>query len=117
MPNIGFAANAKPASRGLCRSGETAGVLTSKNTISSLEEPEERYRCRRSHAATADFDASIRACAKTTGLAIGAADRYIAATAAAHGFMVARRDTGPFEAAGVPLISPWVNGLPFSIPK
>ncbi|MCV9997958.1 type II toxin-antitoxin system VapC family toxin [Pararhizobium sp. YC-54] len=62
-------------------------------------------------AATADFYASIRARAKTAGLAIGAADGYIAATAAAHGFMVATRDTGPFEAAGVPVINPWINGL------
>ncbi|WP_438751478.1 type II toxin-antitoxin system VapC family toxin [Pararhizobium sp. O133] len=60
--------------------------------------------------AAADAYASIRAHAKTAGLAIGVADGYIAATAAAHGFAVATRDTGPFEAAGVPVINPWIGG-------
>jgi predicted nucleic acid-binding protein len=45
--------------------------------------------------------------AKAAGRAIGKADGYIAATAAAHGLMVATRDTSPFEAAGVPIINPW----------
>jgi len=34
-------------------------------------------------------------------------DGYIAATAAARGLMVATRDTGSFEAAGLALINPW----------
>lgn len=34
-------------------------------------------------------------------------DGYIAAIASAKGFMVATRDTSPFEAAGVPTINPW----------
>lgn len=34
-------------------------------------------------------------------------DGYIAAVAAASGFIVATRDTGPFEAASVPFINPW----------
>lgn len=38
---------------------------------------------------------------------IGKADGYIAATAAARGFMVATRDTSPFEAAGLNIINPW----------
>lgn len=57
--------------------------------------------------AAADAYAVIRARAKASGRAIAAADGYIAATAAAHGFTVATRDTGPFEAAGVPAINPW----------
>jgi len=57
--------------------------------------------------AAAHAYALIRARAKAAGKAIGAADGYIAATAAAHGFTVATRDTGPFEAAGLPVINPW----------
>ncbi len=46
--------------------------------------------------------------ARALGQAISVADGQIAAIAAAHGFAVATRDTGPFEAAGVPVIDPWV---------
>lgn len=60
--------------------------------------------------AAADAYAVIRARARAAGKTIGASDGYIAATAAAHGFAVATRDTGPFEAAGVPLINPWEAG-------
>jgi predicted nucleic acid-binding protein len=35
------------------------------------------------------------------------ADGQIAAIAAVHGYTVATRDTGPFEAAGVPVVNPW----------
>ncbi|OHV78440.1 type II toxin-antitoxin system VapC family toxin [Ensifer sp. LCM 4579] len=51
--------------------------------------------------------ADLMARARTTGRAIGKADGYIAATAAARGLMVATRDTGPFEAAGLTIINPW----------
>lgn len=51
--------------------------------------------------------AELMAKARAAGLVIGAADGYIAATAAANGMMVATRDTAPFEAAGVPVINPW----------
>ena len=51
--------------------------------------------------------ADLMAKARAAGLAIGTADGYIAATAAANGMMVATRDTAPFEAAGVPTINPW----------
>ncbi len=59
-----------------------------------------------------DLDASqayaqLMARARQTGKAIGKADGYIAATAAAHGLMVATRDTSPFEAAGLNVINPW----------
>ena len=57
--------------------------------------------------AAADAYALIRARAKAAGKAISAADGYIAASAAAHGFAVATRDTGPFEAAGLSVINPW----------
>jgi predicted nucleic acid-binding protein len=45
--------------------------------------------------------------AKEAGKAVGKADGYIAATAAARGLMVATRDTSPFEAAGLNVINPW----------
>ena len=37
-------------------------------------------------------------------------DGYIAAVAASRGFIVASRDTSPFQAAGVTVINPWVDG-------
>jgi predicted nucleic acid-binding protein len=51
--------------------------------------------------------AVLRARARNQGRAIAPADGYIAATATAHGLMVATRDTGPFEAAGLTVINPW----------
>ena len=51
--------------------------------------------------------AELIAKAQKTGLAIAAADGFIAATAAANGFAVATRDTSPFEAAGATVINPW----------
>jgi predicted nucleic acid-binding protein len=53
--------------------------------------------------------ATIRVRAHKAGKAISAADGYIAATAASRGFAIATRDTGPFEAAGVPVINPWLQ--------
>lgn len=63
-----------------------------------------------------DLDASrtyadIMAQAKTAGKAISNANGYIAATAAAHGFIVATRDTSPFEAAGLDIINPWEGSV------
>ncbi len=51
--------------------------------------------------------ATLRAGARAQGKAIAPADGYIAATAATHGLIVATRDTGPFEAAGLTVINPW----------
>jgi predicted nucleic acid-binding protein len=44
---------------------------------------------------------------RAAGLAIGAADGYIAATAAANHMAVATRDAAAFEGAGIPVIDPW----------
>jgi predicted nucleic acid-binding protein len=55
---------------------------------------------------TMDY-AAIVALSRKTGTAIATADGYIAAIAAANGFYVATRDTGPFQAAGVAVINPW----------
>jgi toxin FitB len=51
--------------------------------------------------------AELMSRARTAGLAIGAADGYIAATAAANRMAVATRDAAAFEAAGIPVIDPW----------
>lgn len=51
--------------------------------------------------------ADLMAKARNVGLAIATADGYIAAIAAANGLVVATRDVGPFEAAGVAVINPW----------
>jgi predicted nucleic acid-binding protein len=52
--------------------------------------------------------AALMAKARDAGLAVATADGYIAAIAAANGLAVATRDTGPFEAAGVTVINPWL---------
>ena len=59
-----------------------------------------------------DLDASrayseLMTAARVAGKAIGKADGYIAASAAARGFAVVTRDTSPFEAAGLTVINPW----------
>ena len=60
------------------------------------------------------FDVSAARCyaqlatkARAAGKGFPTPDGYIAAIACAKGFCVATRDTGPFEAAGVPTINPW----------
>jgi len=51
--------------------------------------------------------AALMAKAKSIGLAIAAADGYIAAIAATNRFRVATRDISPFQAAGLNVINPW----------
>jgi hypothetical protein len=51
--------------------------------------------------------AELLAKSHAAGLAVDAADAFIAAVALANGFTVATRDTGPFEAAGLEVINPW----------
>jgi predicted nucleic acid-binding protein len=51
--------------------------------------------------------AELMAKAKSAGLAIAAADGYIASIAATNRFSVATRDVSPFQAAGVNVINPW----------
>ena len=55
--------------------------------------------------------AELMAKAKASGLAIAAADGYIAAIAATNRFSVATRDVSPFQAAGVNVINPWEFGI------
>ncbi|MES2772071.1 MAG: type II toxin-antitoxin system VapC family toxin [Pseudomonadota bacterium] len=58
-------------------------------------------------AAASEAYALLRARARAQGKAIAPADGYIAATASSHGLIVATRDTGSFEAAGLTVINPW----------
>ena len=58
-------------------------------------------------AAASEAYAVLRARARAQGKAIASADGYIAATATSHSLIVATRDTGPFEAAGLTVINPW----------
>jgi predicted nucleic acid-binding protein len=51
--------------------------------------------------------AELMSRARAAGLSIGAADGYIAATAAANRMGVATRDAAAFEAAGIPVVDPW----------
>jgi toxin FitB len=51
--------------------------------------------------------AALALAAKTKGRGLPLADGYIAAIAASRGFIVASRDTSPYEAAGITVINPW----------
>ena len=51
--------------------------------------------------------AELAVTAKTSGQGFPTPDGYIAAIAASRGFIVASRDTTPYEAARVPVINPW----------
>jgi predicted nucleic acid-binding protein len=52
--------------------------------------------------------AGIAARARSAGRGLPLPDGYIAATAAVHGYAIATRDAGPFAAAGVRIINPWI---------
>jgi toxin FitB len=49
------------------------------------------------------------AAARAKGTSIHIADGQIAAIAEVQGFTIATRDTGPFEAAGIAVIDPWMR--------
>jgi predicted nucleic acid-binding protein len=51
--------------------------------------------------------ASLAVTARGAGRGFPTPDGYIAAIAASRGFVVASRDTGPFEGAGIAVINPW----------
>ena len=55
--------------------------------------------------------AEITTRTRASGIALSAADGFIAAIAATHGFIVATRDMRPFEAAAVSVINPWLVEL------
>jgi len=51
--------------------------------------------------------ADLMARSRASGVAVGAADGYIAAIACANRMAVATRDARPFEAAGAAVVNPW----------
>lgn len=51
--------------------------------------------------------ADLAVTARTAGLGFPTPDGYIAAIAASRGFIVASRDTGLYQAAGLRVINPW----------
>jgi predicted nucleic acid-binding protein len=51
--------------------------------------------------------ADLMAAAQASGIALGMADGYIAASAKTRDMTVATRDTAPFAAAGISIIDPW----------
>ncbi|MEW5891136.1 MAG: type II toxin-antitoxin system VapC family toxin [Pseudomonadota bacterium] len=51
--------------------------------------------------------AELAVTARTAGLGFPTPDGYIAAIAASRGFIVASRDRGPYQAAGLKVIDPW----------
>lgn len=57
--------------------------------------------------ATSQAFADRMAVARRNGRAVGFQDGMIAACAAASGFSIATRDTGPFVAMGLAVIDPW----------
>jgi predicted nucleic acid-binding protein len=53
--------------------------------------------------------AELAVAARLAGRGLPTPDGYIAGIAASRGFLVASRDTAPFEAAGVTVINPWAD--------
>ena len=53
--------------------------------------------------------AKLATLARSKGKGFPTPDGYIAAIAVAHGFIVASRDTSPYEAANVTVINPWIG--------
>lgn len=52
--------------------------------------------------------ADLAATARKSGRGFPTPDGYIAAIAASRGFIVASRDTSPYEAGGLQVINPWI---------
>lgn len=55
--------------------------------------------------------ADLAVTAKTSGRGFPTPDGYIAAIAASRGYLVASRDTAPFEAARLTVINPWGHDI------
>ncbi|AJE46506.1 type II toxin-antitoxin system VapC family toxin [Celeribacter indicus] len=52
--------------------------------------------------------ADLAVAARKAGKGFPTPDGYIAAIATAHGFTIATRDASAFDAAGIPVIDPWM---------
>ncbi|MBZ7927163.1 type II toxin-antitoxin system VapC family toxin (plasmid) [Ensifer adhaerens] len=57
--------------------------------------------------AAARHYADLAAIARAAGKGFPTPDGYIVAIAASRGFIIATRDTSPFEAAGLSVVNPW----------
>ena len=57
----------------------------------------------------ARYYAELAVAARSSGRGFPTPDGYIAAIAASRGFIVASRDTAPYEAAHVPVLNPWTK--------
>jgi predicted nucleic acid-binding protein len=55
--------------------------------------------------------ADLAVTVRSAGRGFSTPDGYIAAIAASRGFVVASRDTAPYEAAKVTVINPWERGV------
>lgn len=55
--------------------------------------------------------AELAATARSRGRGFPTPDGYIAAIAASRQFIVASRDTSPYEAGGLQVINPWISGI------
>ena len=55
----------------------------------------------------ARYYAGLAVTARAAGKGFPTPDGYIAAIAASRGFIVATRDSSPFEAAGLTVVNPW----------
>jgi toxin FitB len=60
-------------------------------------------------SAAAAHYATLVSKARTKGFKVPVADGQIAAIAQVHGFSVATRDKGPFEAMGIRVVNPWTE--------
>lgn len=76
---------------------------------SALDSTEQLYagRILSFDAQAARHYGQLASAARARGKGFPTPDGYIAAIAAAHEFVVATRDTSPFEAAGLDVINPW----------
>jgi hypothetical protein len=57
--------------------------------------------------AAARHYAELAVSARSSGQGFPTPDGYVAAIAASRGYIVASRDVGPYEAAGIAVINPW----------
>lgn len=71
------------------------------------DRPGYQGRIRGDEAGAARHYAELAVTARNGGRGFPTPDGYTAAIAAAKGFIVATRDTSPFEAAGLKVINPW----------
>ena len=56
-----------------------------------------------------NLQAPVAVAARNSGRGFPTPDGYIAAIAASRGYIVASRDTSPYEAGGLRVIDPWQN--------